>query len=258
MRTAILMAMIGALPVCALAQDGPTIMRRLRSAYAALTSYAHQTSVTVALRGDQYDQVAGNTGVTRYRKPNRLYVSVTNPQSGTLVSASNGREQIIYRSKWNQFERRPAPATLAAAIKSLAAIEVDTSLLDPLYFLQGKALPPTVTDVVTRGTASVNGVSCYVVVGTIRSRARVTFWVDRKSYLLRKMQVVYNDLPITVPIPRLKNGKRVTERRRILFRGTISEVIQEIQINPPLDDSAFNFVVPKGAIERNLDRLLKR
>lgn len=264
--TAILLGAVCALSGEARAQDGPTILRKMRAAYAALHSYSHEASVTVAVRSGESSEVTGNTGVVRFQRPNRLYVSVSAPQTGTFVSASNGREQVLYRSKTNQYERRPAPATLEAAIRSLTDIYVDTTMLDPLYFLQGKELPPTVTGLKAKGRANVNGVPCYVVEATARARTitgavgtqRITFWVDRKTYLLRRMQMTYAGVPISVPVVSIQNGKRVMSRRQMIFSGTISEVIQDIQVNPRLDESAFTYAMPKGATEIDIDRLLGR
>jgi outer membrane lipoprotein-sorting protein len=54
----------------------------------------------------------------------------------------------------------------------------------------------------------------------------------------------------------MKNGKPVIERKQFLVDQMITERIQDRATNPGLDNNAFNFIPPKGAIERHLDKSL--
>jgi outer membrane lipoprotein-sorting protein len=244
----------------ALPEDANAIINKMYTAYAGLTSYEQQVGSTIleSVRGGNM-QVQGSTSQTRFAKPNKMYVNISSP-IGSIVNSSNGQELLIYRSQYNNFEKKPAPATPLEFVKEINRGGTLT-LLDPLYFLSGQKLPPDVSGLSAQGTGSINGTSCYKVVGNIKTKdpattSTVTFWIETKTYLLRKVTLNVKGLKMPQNVPVVKNGKQTVEQRILLVDRTISEVVQDMKINPSLDEARFTYDVPKNATEINLKKYL--
>lgn len=246
--------------VYAMPEDANAIINKMYAAYAGLTSYEQQVGSTIleSVRGGN-TQAQGSTSQTRFAKPNKMFVTITG-QTGTIVTASNGQEMLVYRSLFNNFEKKPAPASPLEFVKEMNRRGTLT-LLDPLYFLSGQKLPPDVSGLSAQGTGSVNGTPCYKVVGNIKTKdpattSSVTFWIETKTYLLRKVTLNTKGVKLPQNVPVIKNGKQTVEQKILLVDRTISEVVQDMKINPSLDDTSFTYDVPKNATEINLKKYL--
>ncbi|HXG25098.1 MAG TPA: DUF2092 domain-containing protein [Chthonomonadales bacterium] len=245
------------------AQDGNAVLKKMYAAYAALSSYSQTASSTLIVRAIT-NQISGNTSELRYKKPNLLYFSVTSPIYGTFIASSNGREQIVYQSLGNRYQKFSAPASLVQFMARVEPLGV-RAILDPLYFLTGKRLENASGPAKLKGNVTLNGVPSYLVVAPIKLPASakggtgtVTFWIDRKSYLLRKVQVALKNIPRKVRVRTIRNNKPVIQTKEVRTEETYTEVVQEMKINPPLGTSDFNYTPPKDAVEQNLEKLLQR
>jgi outer membrane lipoprotein-sorting protein len=241
------------------AQEGNTILQKMYAAYAALNSYSQRASSTLTVRGIS-QQITGSTSELRYRKPALLYFSVTNPLYGTFVASSNGREQIVYQSLGNCYRKFVAPATLVQFMSRVEPLGI-RAILDPLYFLMGRRLENSAGPAKLLGQAPLNGVLCYKVTAPVKLSAlarggtgKVTFWIDRQSYLLRKVRVELKNIPRKVRVRVLQNKKPVLQTREVRMEETYTEVVQEMKVNPPLSAQDFNYTPPKGAIEQKLEK----
>lgn len=250
-------------PVGARAQDAPAILKKMYAAYAALNTYTQKTSITLINKAGPSTRTGGGTAELRFQRPNRLYIAVHSP-TGSMTTATDGREQISYNGAVNQFMKRPAPPTPAEFVKNLRSSGIDVKHVEPIFFLVGNKMPPQVVGITAKGTANVNGAPCYVVEGKISMNASlpggsgsVTFWIDSGSYLLRKVLLV-TTVQGVVPVRTLKNGKTIVARQPVALNARLTELVQELQINPPLNGSAFVVAIPKGAIERNIGKYLKK
>lgn len=266
------MAMRKGLPACfwlallcstAQAQDGNAILQKMYAAYAALGSYSQTASSTLIVHAVT-KQISGSTSELRYKKPNLLYFSVTSPTYGTFIASSNGREQIVYQSLGNRYQKFSAPSTLVQFMARVEPLGV-RAILDPLYFLTGKRLDNASGPVKRKGNVTLNGIPCYLVAVPIKLPASarggtgtVTFWIDRKSSLLRKVQVQLKNIPRIVRVRTVQNNKPVIQTREVRTEETYTEVVQEMKINPPLGVSDFNYTPPKDAVEQNLEKLLRK
>jgi hypothetical protein len=211
----------------------------------------------------------GSSAEVRFRKPNLLQVSVSSPQIAKNQFVCDGRELTVYDSRLNQYAKSPAPPTLLSVYNRLNEMansafqfKID-STLDPVYFLQGHPLPPGINWVARKETADLEGVKCWVIDGlpqlrVASAKGRISFWVEKDTHLIRKVERVITGAPVVLPVKSVKDGKTVVERKQFLVDQTITERIQDRAVNPPLDDSTFKFIPPKGAIERNPEKVLRK
>jgi len=255
-RLLLALVLVGMAVAGARAEDGKALMGKVYAAYAGLRSYTQTVSGSVVERiGGQTRGVAGQTAEVHYEKPNRLYVTVTSPQTGTVAAFSNGREMTVYRSRYDTYMKFPAPPTAAEFVKSLGKFGV-VAQLDALDFLAGNTADSFVSSYSSPTTAKVNGVVCYVVTGTLKPMrsarsARITYWVDQRSHLIRKLQLEKNGVPTPVRVVRTVKGKQVASVRVILVDNSVTETIQEMQPNPSLSDAAFSYRIPPSATQQD-------
>ena len=249
---------------CLAAEDGGAIMKKLSAAYLALKSYDQKSSVTQVTNGPGVNRLQGCTADVRYQSPNKVYVGVSAPQTGTIAGSSDGRSQIIYRSASNAFTKYPAPANLREFMQRMAPFGV-AAMLDPVYFLQGVRTDLLVSNLKLVGTETVNGAACYKVRGTMKaglapngSSGTITFLVDKRQYLLRKTIMTISRIPYAARVMKMQNGKRVPTTHRIYLNQTLTETIQEMRPNPALNDAAFAYKAPKGATEQAAPTPAKR
>jgi outer membrane lipoprotein-sorting protein len=234
------------------AQDGPAIMRKVQAAYAALKSFKEVTGLTETQRPGR---TLGTTAEFRFLRPNFYFLTLTNPASGTTTLTINAREMIIYNNSINAYQKR--------AVSPGKKVVLPSGVPDPIFFLQGGKAEAVVSGLKAGGTTTLNGIPCYLVTGSIPIKGvsgatrRVTFWVDSKSYLLWKVRDEVKGIPVAVRVPVMKNGKRVSGIARGRVDITRNLVIHEMLSNPPLKAPDFNFTIPKGAVEQNLEKYLK-
>ncbi len=246
------------------AEDGTALLKKIQAAYTGLKSYSQKASSTVTLKLGTQRQVEGQLTELRYQQPNKVFMSISSPRVGTVVSFNNGREMLVYHSNINSYQKRPGHQTVKSYVMALREFNIAT-MLDPLAFLTGDPVQAVVSAAVLKGGEMLNGIACNVIVGQLKSSligsaksGTVTFWADKSTNLLRKIQIENRGIPATVPVKAVVNKKPVVNVRKFAVDQTFSITIQEMHVNPPMTDASFNYALPKGAIEQNPDKMLKK
>lgn len=251
-------------PTGANAQDGIAILKKVQSSYLGLKSYSQKVSSTVTTK------IAGRTGVTgqtselRYQQPNKVYMVVSTAQVGSFVSYNNGHEMFVYRGRINAYVKRPGKSDVKSYVVALKEYGVGT-MLDPLAFLTGEPIQSAFSSATMKPAVTIDGVKCDLVIGRLAPRlagkaksATASFWIDKGTNLLRKIQIATGGLPAIARVTSRQNGKQVVKNVQIQIDSTLTMNIQEAKVNPLLTDASFSYQPPKDAIEQHVEKALKR
>lgn len=237
-------------------QDATAILRRMYAAYSGLNSYRQTASTTVTQTINNQRATFGLATELRYQKPDRVYISVTSTSSGTLVALSDGRERLLYRSVTRIYRKSPPASSLKEFVAGLRSAGIGSEY-DPLYFLQAPAPLQGLSGIAYQGKTRVNDGDCHIIRASFRSNVVakgspgvVTFYVDQKQFLLRRVTMLFTNVTVTAPVRVRKNGREALERRQFKSNINYSTIIQKFEANPPLDNSAFAYTLPKDAFEQ--------
>jgi outer membrane lipoprotein-sorting protein len=247
----------------ATAQDGIAALKKAQAAYISLNSYSQTVSTTILTKVGSQQSVAGQTSELRYQKPNRIFISVSSPQSGSVVTYNNGKEMLVYRGKINAYQKVTPKPTVKAYVTALREFGIGT-MLDPLALLTGDPVQSAFTSATAKGSDVLDGSKCKVVSGNIvptlagkAKSATATFWIDNATNLVHKIEIVTKGVPATARMRVMENGKPVVKTKLITLDSTISMSIQNIKVNPPLNDASFTFTPPAGAILQDPAKAMK-
>lgn len=255
-----LAAFITVLAAClsssAQSQDANAILQRMYAAYSGLTSYRQTASTTVTQTINNQRATFGLATELRYQKPDRAYISVTSTASGTLIALTNGRERMLYRSLTRMYRKSPPAANLKEFVAGLRSAGIGSEY-DPLFFLQAPVPLQGLSGIAYQGKTRVNDGDCHIIRANFRSNVVakgspgvVTFYVDQKQFLLRRVTMLFTNVTVTAPVRVRKNGRESLERRQFKSNINYSTVIQRFEANPALDSSAFTYELPKDAFEQ--------
>jgi hypothetical protein len=222
----------------------------MEAAYSGLKSYRHAMSAV----GREVIGISARSGeITselRYQAPNRVYLYLSSPAVGDVTVSTNGREQTLVFSKRKMALRLPAPATMKDFIEGLKRYQI-VAVLDPLYFLSGQPASNLAEGFMADGQENIDRVLCNRVVGRLKRNAtqsarsgKVTFWMDPKTSLLRKTLLELEGVRVrttTRPNPKLPPVVTIN-----LAEKSVSEVIRNAQIDPPLKDADLTATIPPG------------
>lgn len=239
---------VSAAPLCAQSGSGAALLTRSMAVYPALASYADTGTVVreapgivdrfrfaTYFRRDSLDFLFDFRGVTFKSGPGpamdgRYHQVVLWMIKGELQSFNRQLEshQTIPRAGGNQ----------PAALQQAAINTAGTSTLIPALIFANANLNGTIRqirEVTEGGVESVNGRRCHTLIGTaseyypsgaVTNVRQVMLWIDAETLLVRK---VFEDTPEGYP------------------EGAYSRLTITIdpRPNPPLDESRFQFTVPK-------------
>ena len=228
------------------AYDANEVLGKMRTAYAALTSYADSGTVL--------DETSGFTDRSTFRtfftrEPNNLFIEFRGvaseyklgnrlPLTSHMVLWMESGELQTWSSASQAHETFPrAAGQQVNAVKNAGYYTHGISVLIPshLYSQSGLASPVhAAEEVEADGFETVNGRKCYRLLGVERWRypsgqetgvRAITIWVDAETYLIHK---VLQDTP--KGYPRNEISRRVT---------TIKH-----RANPKLTPAQFRYTVP--------------
>jgi outer membrane lipoprotein-sorting protein len=252
-----------ALASAGFAQDGNAMIKKMEAAYAGLRSYTQRTSASGTVIIGKSKQMRGMTAELHYQQPNKIFISVTSPQTGTIAAFTDGRDQTVYRSQIRIYSKQAAPPSARGFIVNLAIYQIE-AFMDPLFFIEGETAGKYASSFVFRGVSKVNGQSCNLVVGQMKpatlkgaKSGTVSFWLDPATNLIRKVQVERKGMPVRFAVKGTKNGRPATNMVTVPSDQIVSELVQEMQVNPPLNDSAFSYPIPKDSIEQKPAALIR-
>jgi outer membrane lipoprotein-sorting protein len=199
------------------------------------------------------------TSKLTYKRPNLLLILSTDPKQGTFQSVCDGSTATFYSGKLNLFMRRNAPATVGDVLVSVSRSSDDLvsspqiGMLSPTSFLVAKGMPNEAKTFHYVSTQTIEGHRAALVKATadpvwLKSlfpkhylvtfqHKEISLWIDLDTKLL-----VRASCDITWQIQ--------TEHNPISGNLTFNETHTHLAINAPLRDEIFNFVPPKGAIEK--------
>lgn len=227
-------------------QNAATLVKQVDAAYRSLKGCSYTATATIYIRQEGRTASLGSSANVRVQKPNRLYISVTTPQNGTLTFACDGRTATAYNTRVNQYVSLPAPATIGEVMQALNRADaqlfnhaIAAAPYDALYFLEERGGAPPMSWKVT-GKARAGSVECTVVTGvpTVRSDVKkVTLWIEPSSRLLRKAQVILA-------------GAASGSKGKVTGQATLVEEYVKLKTNPQFTDRDFVIAIPGDAVRR--------
>ncbi|MGC8668746.1 MAG: LolA family protein [Chthonomonadales bacterium] len=247
MKPALCIAILVLPRVSAYAQQNAAILvKQVDAAYRNLKACSYTATATIYIRQGGRTASIGSTATVRVQKPNRLYISVTTPQNGTLTFASDGRTATAYNTRFNQYVSIPAGRSIGETIQLLNRADVElfnhaiaAAPYDALYFLEEHGGAPSMAWKAA-GNARVGSVACMVVSGipTVQSDVKkVSLWIEPASHLLRKAQVVLA-------------GTAAGSKGKVSGQATLVEEYVKLRANPSLTDADFRAAIPGNAVKR--------
>lgn len=260
-------------PMEAQTQNPRALLQKVNAAYQKLNAYEGAASVEISVfYKDKILQTRAMRVEMQMKRPNKLRLDFTMP-TGTQTILSDGTNLTIYLASTNQYARYPTAPTIDAMLFPLLAVRAGVqATLDPLYFLGKKQLPTALTDLRFQGSETYNGKPVFVVSGvTTRPRTALrdkkghqvvlppskqywTWWINKQTSLLEKIEMRVSDLKMAVPA---RQGKKIT-RQQIQVTQRMRHIILKVTPNPALAESVFTFTPPQGAVEvRSLKDILQ-
>jgi len=185
-----------------------------------------------------------------------VLIQVASQRDGSVVTYNNGTELLVYRGKLNTYAKRPGKPNVKEYVRALREFGIGT-MLDPLAFLTGEPIQSAIGSASMKPAESIDGVKCDVVFGKLTpavvgkaKSATVTYWIDKSTNLIRKVQIVTKGIPAVVRGQVQENGQAVMKSQPIVIDSIVIMNVQDPIVNPPLADSVFTFAVPKDAVEQ--------
>jgi outer membrane lipoprotein-sorting protein len=221
-------------------EDADALLKRMAAAYQKASSYADFATVRLHAETAKgaIDQTA-KFGMTLVR-PNKLRMEC---YQGTIVC--DGKQWYAFvEGLPNQVVLRDAPAKV-----TMDTIHVDDILRaalsrgfagpcpQSLLLLDADALPAFLDGVKKVSLAdpeTIDGHDCYQVRAE-RSDGTATFWVDQKTYALRRMALPVDEF------------RKDLERDGEVKSVSLVADFKNAQFDSPIDPKAFEFAVPDGA-----------
>ena len=260
-----------ALVPSAKAQDAQGVLQKMVKAYTDLSSYDGTANVdTRILYKDKPLQERASTARMQIKRPNKFHLDITSPQGGREIY-SDGKAFFVYDTLNHQYIRSTAPADMQAMLTLLLQRAGISANLDPLYFMGMKVLPKELSGFKLKSD-TLNGHPVFVVTGTthtapltvktksgksvtIPSATRYwTWWVDKTTYLMHKMESRSTEQKMQVGV---RQGKKVVPTTIPVIQVIRNSVV-EVKPNAPLADNLFTFIPPQGATERrSVEEIIK-
>ena len=233
----IIRALCGALSVSAAAPGradptGPQVMERCRKAYAGLKSYQSAISVKMTVVGSNStpDPIISN-GSIQFVRPGRFRIETTTVDGSRAAYRSNGKSAWLLDETgkaWQPVDRKQAWRISGAT---------------PIVMLLNGAKPGAFSGKIrlankTR-TEKIDGHPAYRVEAASRYSS-VVYWVDRKTFLLRKTysHMRLQHLPgggVRFPPDEHAKDEPASQREYI----DTEKVFAAVKINPPLPAALF-------------------
>jgi outer membrane lipoprotein-sorting protein len=237
------------------AQNGMQALQFMISSYQKASSIyiTQNASMDYILGAAKNIQQEGNIKIQK--NPDRLYMSVQDPISGTQEYYADGTSVVHYSGVSNQFIRYP----LLGGVKDIShIIDRDTpQVMSAVLFIADKKIPTGVENATLLPDATLSGKKVVVVKGTLSAsylkqiamrifHASLTptkrdfrLMLDPNSYMMQNLVV---DLAWTGKV-RL-NNKSVAINPTIRINETDTNIV-----NPKFSPDDFRFTAPKGAQE---------
>ncbi len=227
--------------------DPKQILQKCFATYGSMQSYEGKSSVDSVLMSAATGKVLKQTGTTalmRFRRPNRLRLDYTAPV-GSRTVWSNATEIGVFDSLISKYWTVPAQPTMETMLPVLYKQASTAACFDPLYGISKAAIPSRLTAFQLKPPALLNGHPVYIVTATLpgKSVSQWTWWIDRKSLLLYKLEQQTPGLTQKYRV--IQDGIETIKTRPVTL--TLRCVFTAITPNAAVSDDLFDFKPPAGA-----------
>ena len=239
------------------------IIAKVEAKYAGLTSIAIDgTAVSEYNAPVDSNDGTTHTSVTNYKirlaRPAlyRIEWNASKIRSAADVGAvwsSGGQHHLFLVGKVSERDDLEANLGAAAGVSSGA-----THTIPNLFFAQPTNLLRSIANATVLPDETVRDLDCYVISGDIRGQ-KLTVWIT-KDFLLIQNRHIHRG-PITIPessdeelrknqerhqlsatpedVARMRETIQRARKRAVNFKGTSTETVDSIELNPPLEKEIF-------------------
>jgi outer membrane lipoprotein-sorting protein len=240
-------------------EDASALVAKMERAYSSLKSYSQTATATGEVVIENFKRRGVVNSQILYVAPNKLRITLTNDAVGTVVVTSDGKELVVSGGKRKAPAHYPAPATLREIMAKLKAHQI-VATLDPLYFLTGETASKMAGGFTIKGEDTIVGELCDKVAGVIKREGfpnvrggTITFWIDRKTSLLRKTELMLKGVPLRTASSTDPGTTPIVATN--LSDQSLTEVVSKLAIDPSLKPGDFQAPAaskPKTPIRRRL------
>ena len=273
---AIIMLMLAS-PVFGNETSPEEILKKVAATYKTLKTYKAEGTINsdIDMGVRKIKQVTSFSILLK--KPN-LYLISWNQKGGMMVQSGNvwsdGTQPYLHMGAMNAYSKMTSDEIAlggATGISGGAAFTIP-SLFLPVF--NDQLLPfSRLKHPQIEKTETISGEDCYVISGSSEISKKETFWISKKSHLIRKYNRSLEAPEGGVSIPDMtdeeleeaikglgqevtdetkKNMRQMMERTRKMMKtmnmkGSSTEVHSSVS-SPELDDTDFKFSPPKGTV----------
>jgi cytochrome c biogenesis protein CcmG, thiol:disulfide interchange protein DsbE len=166
------------------------VLARMTAAYRGLTSYADRGSITDRITNASGTRAFSSTFRTAFVRPDKLrfeYDNLGDANHAYVIWTADGRARTFWYLKPSLVHE---DSDLADALESAASVSSTTSYVVPQLLrpdlLDGGSVADLESPLIA-GVEVIQGRACIHVRGALQGRA-TDLWIDRASYLLRKIE----------------------------------------------------------------------
>jgi len=244
------------------AEDGRAILLKAIHLYQTFHSYKGQANVDTLLVGTDGKVVkhVGSSSTMKFQRPNKIYLLIQNP-AGSRVIYGDGANFSVLEANIDQYTTVPMAGKEPQMLNLLHTQGGVVAGFDTLFLLTENGLPKTLSNIQYKGTSTCNGHPVFVVTGTTSATPDLsgggktsmpgattewTWWIDRQSYLLYKVENKTSNVVKPVSFGSGNNAVVKDVKGTVIMRYIVSEIKPDANIAP----SDFAFTPPRTAIRK--------
>jgi outer membrane lipoprotein-sorting protein len=241
------------------AQDGRSILLKTLHFYQSFHSYLGQSNVDTLMidTSGQVVKHVGSSSIMKMQRPNKIYLFLQNP-TGSRQVYSDGTHFSVYEATPDQYLTVPMTGKDRELLTLLRDQAKVTTGFDALFFLTETSLPKELNSLRVKGSATFNGHPVYIVTGTTTAAPTAgkrgapgatsywSWWIDRKSYLLYKVETTTPNVVKQVSFGSGLQQVLKDVKGTMVMRYTVSAIKPDANIAP----SDFVFTPPKTAMRK--------
>ncbi|HUT47447.1 MAG TPA: hypothetical protein VMX36_14295 [Sedimentisphaerales bacterium] len=256
------------------------IFEKVKTAYKSMNTYKAQGTIISNIDTGEMNVNAETSFSIILKKPNLYLISWTQKnmampgmsQSGAVWS--DGAQPYLYMGGMNSYSRMGSDELAlggATGISGGAAFTIPSLFLS--VFKEQPSPISRLKDPQIETTEKVGEEDCYVISGSSSVSKKETFWISKKSYLIKKSYRSLEPPEGGIAIPKITDeqvaeaikgmGQEVTEESKKNLRETMEStrtMLKTVKIkgsstelhanvsSPELNKNDFKFALPEGAI----------
>ena len=252
-------------------------MKKLMKTYQGLETYEGNANADQIITLAANNRIITHVGTSvefYFKKQNKLRLNFKTSQGGRSVYC-NGSQVISYDGVTMNYSNFQAGNDLKATREILAKRAGVGSVFDPLFFLSGVPIPANLVNLTMKPNEKLNDKPTMVLTGELKTPAQQvtlkdgkkatnpastalwTWWIDKNTYLLSKIEMRVNKIPQVIIVVDKKDKKK-RSLRQILTNLIIRQNITGVKSNGQIDEKLFAFAPPPGSKEtKSADELIK-